>query len=86
MIPGTYIVPINRNRATVEIVPADMHPRWEIRVRKLDTVALMVRVSSRIDGREVGIVNAFIASGIFEQGSGKNTKTAADTVAQKSQQ
>ena len=65
-MPGTYIAPINRNMATVEIVPAEMHPWWEIRVRKLDTVAppslIAVRVSSRIDMREAGMVNAFIAS------------------------
>lgn len=66
MMPGTYIAPIKRNMATVEIVPADTHRLWEIRVRRLDTAVLpkliAVRVSSRIDRREAGRVNAFIAS------------------------
>lgn len=74
IMPGTYIAPIKRNIATVEIVPKDTHRRREIRVRRLDTVALMERMRSRIDGREAGIVNAFIASGIVSKAVVKTPK------------
>ena len=84
-MPGTYIAPRQAKRATVATEAVMIDERTSIRVRRFDTVALMERMHSRIDGREAGMVNAFIASVSFEQGSGKNTKTAADTVAQNSQ-
>lgn len=80
-MPGTCMRPRQAKKATVAAVATVRLARTSMRVRRLDTAALMERMPSRIDVREAGIVNAFIASVSFTQGSGKNTKTAADTVA-----
>ncbi len=45
-----------------------------MRLRRLDTVALMERMRSRIDWREAGILNAFIAFGIVSKAVVKTPK------------
>ena len=88
-MPGTCMRPRQAKKATVAAVATVRLARTSMRFLRLDTVArpklIAARMHPLIDTRDAGMVNAFIASVSFEQGSGKNTKTAADTVAQNSQ-
>ena len=60
--PGNDCRPRQKKSEAVAATATERHVRASIRLRRLDTVALMERMHPLIDTRDAGIVNAFIAS------------------------